>query len=106
MTGKVVGNRTIETLEAPDPKQCNACDLIYVSGDSQLIKSACTNPPQNGVLTVGDENSENESDCIISFYSQGAKVHFTVNMDLAQKAGVRFSSKLLQFAKIIYKESP
>jgi hypothetical protein len=58
------------------------------------------------VLTVSDleQFSQAGSGGMISFFRQQNNVKFEINLDNAEKAGLKISSKLLQVARVIRSE--
>jgi hypothetical protein len=52
----------------------------------------------SSVLTVGEMDTFNEKGGMIGFVMEGTKIRFRINHEIASKAGLKISSKLLSLA--------
>jgi hypothetical protein len=94
---RVRGNpvRTELILE-PQP----GCDVIFTPRTSNIpayLQTAAGKP----ILTVGETPRFIEQGGIVNFFLENGKVRFEINRNAAERAGLRFSSRLLQLAKIV-----
>ncbi len=76
--------------------------ILYISPSeeehiSNIIESVRAKP----VLTVSEIKGFCESGGMINFVTEGNKVRFEINVDAAQKAGLKISSRLLKVASIV-----
>ncbi len=55
----------------------------------------------NPVLTVGDIENFTKAGGVIAFTLEDNRVRFAINVDAAQRAGLKISSKLLSLARIV-----
>jgi hypothetical protein len=83
------------------------CHLLFIS-DSEMRRSAnalaaITTLP---VLTVSDSKGFAEAGGVIELYANAGRLHFAINVDAAQRSGLRLSSKLLSLAKVIGPNTP
>jgi hypothetical protein len=53
------------------------------------------------VLTVGDGRGFAQAGGIIELYVEAARIRFAINVDAAERSGVRLSSRLLGLAKVV-----
>jgi hypothetical protein len=53
------------------------------------------------VLTVSDGERFSEAGGIIELYIDGGRIRFAINVDAAERSGLRLSSRLLGLAKIM-----
>lgn len=76
------------------------CDVIFAPRTSNIpaYLSAAAGMP---VLTVGETKGFIEQGGIVNFFVEDGKVRFEINRSAAERAGLRFSSRLLQLAKIV-----
>jgi len=81
------------------------CHIAYFIAESNAEKSAAPakGKQPEGVLTIGDAPGFVEGGGIIAFVVTNNKVQFRINLDAADRAHLRISSKLLQLAEI-YRE--
>ena len=53
------------------------------------------------VLTVSDGKGFSQAGGIIELYVEGGRMRFAINVDAAERSGLRLSSRLLGLAKVI-----
>ena len=76
------------------------CDVIFTPRTSNIpayLQGAAGMP----ILTVGETPRFIEQGGIVNFFLQNGKVRFEINRSAAERVGLRFSSRLLQLAKIV-----
>ena len=76
------------------------CDVIFTPRTSNIpayLQGAAGMP----ILTVGETPRFIEQGGIVNFFLENGKVRFEINRNAAERAGLRFSSRLLQLAKIV-----
>jgi len=100
--GKVAQGRKLQFAQVRDVQQAKSCQILYVASSEkpqilQILKAV------DGamVLTVGDWSEFASSGGIINFVLQNDRVRFEINLDAAERAGVKLSSKLLGVASIV-----
>jgi hypothetical protein len=88
-------------------RELRACHVLYVSRSedaflSQVFRAVHKAP----VLTVGDKPSfaREPRGGVIGFFEIGPQLAFEINLDTAEAAELKISSKLLALAKVIRKE--
>jgi hypothetical protein len=80
-------------------REANQCQILVVGGP---IERESMEMWQNAhVLTISDEESFGSRTGMVSLNVESGRTRFSLNLDLAQKAHIRFSAKLLQLAKVI-----
>lgn len=115
----VVNNRAVSSLLAdltkdrlveghtlvvttPKPGALASCHLLFASdlephAAAALIASVAGKP----VLTVSDMNKFAQHGGVAHFFVEQGTLGFAINLEAAQRAGVRLSHKLLSLAKIV-----
>jgi hypothetical protein len=79
-----------------------ACHLLYASGlDTKRTNELLGTVEHLPVLTVGDFERFAQMGGVASFFVEDGKMRFSINIDSAQRAGLRVSSKLLMLARIV-----
>jgi hypothetical protein len=76
------------------------CDVIFTPRTSNIpayLQGAAGMP----ILTVGETPRFIEQGGIVNFFLENGRVRFEINRNAAERAGLRFSSRLLQLAKIV-----
>jgi hypothetical protein len=89
-----------ELILGPEP----GCDVIFAPRTSNIpayLQTAAGKP----ILTVGETARFIEQGGIVNFFLENGKIRFEINRNAAERAGLRFSSRLLQLAKIVDAEA-
>jgi hypothetical protein len=85
-----------EIILGPEP----SCDVVFTPRNSNIpayLQAAAGKP----VLTIGESPRFIEQGGILNFFLENGKVRFEINRTAAERAGLRFSSRLLQLAKLV-----
>jgi hypothetical protein len=100
LEGELVNGRKMTTQRikrAPPPK---ACQVLFV-GRSEKELSKTLSGLGAGVLTVGEGESFVRAGGMIAFVIEDRRVRFEINRRVAENAGLKLSSKLLNVAKSV-----
>jgi hypothetical protein len=99
--GKKVGDRTFAVRRFPDTSQSNQCQILFIGATewkrTRALLDAVKSP---GVLTVGETDDFTDLGGIIAFRLDGPRVRIRVDLQMAERARLRISSKLLSLAEI------
>ena len=80
----------------------HGCHLLYVPGaDAKRAAQILDEVKGAAVFTVGDRNQFPEAGGVAGFFVDGVKMRFAINIDAAQRARLRISSRLLSLAKVV-----
>jgi hypothetical protein len=101
MDGKAVNGRPIMVRRLTQPGDATYCDLVFVSASErkrlpQILGAVAHRP----VLTVSDLSGFTAGGGTIQFYEEEGRIRFEVNLEAAQRAGLRIQAQLLRLAKI------
>lgn len=100
LTEEEVGGRKLIFLRLESTNNLETCHVLYVSRSERerlpQILASLHNAP---VLTVGDTPAFLDQGGMINFILEGSKVRFDVNLEAAEPAGLKISSRLLALAK-------
>ena len=100
--GQNISGHALEVRRPQDSAAWRACHLLFIA-DAEARRSAGglgairTLP----VLTVSDGKGFSQAGGIIELYVEGGRMRFAINVDAAERSGLRLSSRLLGLAKII-----
>jgi hypothetical protein len=97
LSGKAVHNRTLVVRRLNSLAMVDDCHLVYI-GEDTMPTDILLLVRELPVLTVSDAEDFIEQGGIIQFKLIQSKVRFRINMDAANSAGLRISSKLLSLA--------
>jgi hypothetical protein len=89
-----------------DDQPIDACHIAYIgTGDPRRRQSQLNALRGRPVLTIGEADRFLHDGGIIRFFIENNKVRFEVNLQAAERAGLKISSKLLKLARIYQPES-
>jgi YfiR/HmsC-like len=99
--GKRVGERAFAVRRLPDTLQASQCQILFIGATewrrTRALLDAVKSP---GVLTVGETDDFTLLGGIINFRLDGPRVRIQVDLQMAEHARLRISSKLLSLAEI------
>ncbi len=102
LEGKHFGDKEILVKYISSIQDVKEGDILFIaSSEKRNIKPLIDTISGLSILTVGDTKKYSENGVIINFYIERSKVRFKINVDTANRAGLKISSKLLNLAKIV-----
>lgn len=103
VSGKTVHGQGFVVRRAPAESQLQDCQMVFVSGtDRKRIGAVLGALKGSAVLTVGESRGFARAGGVINFEIVNNRVRFEVNVDAAERARLRLSSKLLSLAIIVH----
>jgi hypothetical protein len=100
VTGRKMVIRHLEKLD-----QVEKCHIVFVSRSEEERLSEILRKARNwNALTISDMEGFAERGGVIGFITLENKIHFAINVDAAERIGLKISSKLLRLAKIVQDE--
>lgn len=100
--GQNIGDRSLSVRRISQPQPGDNCHILFVGLSErdrfERILSALKNHP---CLTVGEEYEFAQAGGMINLLIEDKKIRFEVSLDVAEKAGLKISSRLLKLAKIV-----
>jgi hypothetical protein len=101
--GKTVNGRKLLTNYYKDVRDISACQILFISSsESENLLPILRFLRHSKILVVGDTEGFAEQGGVVNFITQNNKVSFEINIDAANRAGLKISSKLLSLAKIVH----
>jgi uncharacterized protein DUF4154 len=102
---KTLNGRPLAIKRFKDRQAARGCRVLFISASERKhLNALLTSLHGDPVLTVGDNESFAKAGGVIAFTLEDNRVRFEINVDAAQRAGLRISSKLLSLAKIVREE--
>jgi hypothetical protein len=81
-------------------EQAKEAHILYISpSERERLEQILTSLDGTSILTVSDESPQPAG--IINFIIQEKKVRFEIDLEAAERSGLKLSSKLLSLAKIV-----
>lgn len=103
--GKRVKGRDMEIRRVDGIENLQRCHILFISGSekenlSRILMKVSDWP----VLTVSDMDGFAHRGGMINFRTVEKKIRFEINLNAAERTGLKISSKLLKLAKIVKEE--
>jgi hypothetical protein len=90
-----------------DAAALSDCQIVFlVATNAGRHREWLTQLAGKPVLTVSDQPDFARGGGMIGFIKEAGKMRFEINLQVAERAGLRVSSKLLQVGKVIKTDSP
>lgn len=106
LQGKRVRNRNIVVRKYRAADEPPDCHILFISSDDRnFVLKQLQTAAGTYALTVGETEDFNRAGGIMSFFLEEDRLRFRVNLDAAERAGLKFSSQLLMSAEI-FRETP
>ena len=110
VSGKQIDGHPVEILQVDVREGTHDCHIVFVDETaSGWLSSFIGEDGKSTVLTVGDSPEFTKMGGVIRLFEKGRKLGIEVNVDAADRAQLKISSKLLRLATIVHNgqaESP
>ncbi len=97
--GELLNDHPIVVTRITKAREASQCQILVVGGT--IERESMEMWQSAHVLTISDEDSFGLRTSMVSLNVESGRTRFKLNLDLAQKAHLRFSAKLLQLAKVV-----
>jgi hypothetical protein len=102
--GHPIGGRDVAVSRA-SPDQLRGCHMLYLAAlDNKRLSQVLDDVKGAAVLTVSDLDRFAQNGGIAGLFVEAGKMRFAINVEAAQRAGLRISSRLLGLATIVKDE--
>ncbi len=101
--GKSVNGRELVIKRFDRADEMNEpCQILFVGSlKDNHLPDLLKNLQDSAVLTVGETDGFTRMGGVVNFVLDGDKVRFEINVDAAEKAGLKIDSKLMGLARIV-----
>ncbi|MDW8238957.1 MAG: YfiR family protein [Acidobacteriota bacterium] len=100
--GKSIDGRPVLIKRAKTVEPLRSCHIVFVSrSERKRLSQIAGALAEAGVVTVSDMEQFLEHGGIINFVIENNRVRFDINKRMADRAGLKISSKLLVLAKSV-----
>jgi YfiR/HmsC-like len=98
--GKSMGARPLRVRHFKQPADIQGCQLLFVGNrDSARTSALLLGLKDSPVLTVGETDDFVKEGGMIGFFIENDKIRFDINLQSAEHAKLRISSRLLLLAR-------
>ncbi len=103
--GKTIKGRKLVIKRFKKIEDVKTCHILFISSSEEkhLVKIV-KHLKNSSVLTVGEVKQFAQRGGIINFVIKEKKLHLEINVDAAERAKLKISSKLLELAEIVRDE--
>src|SRR5206468_12975058 len=99
--GQAINGHALEVRKVKSDNPVPGCHVLFVPASDAKQVLAKAGKGQDAVITVSDAPGFAQAGGVIELFQEGGRMRFAVNVDTAQRLGVRLSSRLLDLAKIV-----
>jgi hypothetical protein len=103
--GKTVVGRNFVVRRYRTAADMQPCHLLFISESENGRLAKVLQRVGRHTLTVGDVDKFLQRGGAVNFVIESNKVRFEINLDAADRAGLRISSKLLALARVVKSKS-
>jgi hypothetical protein len=101
MQNTVVAGKRLTTKVCEEPREANNCHILFISAsEKDRLGSILEEMKHSHVLTVGDMKGFARAGGVVQFVIEEDKVRFMINIDAADRAKLKISSKLLRLSRV------
>ncbi len=103
LLNKTISGRPLAVRRFTRMEEIRICQVLFVSSSHRKqLPRILEEAGRTAVLTVGETDSFAERGGMIQFLLEDNKVRFEVNVEAADKAGLKISSKVLTLARRVW----
>jgi ribosomal protein L18 len=102
LNGKQVNGRKLLIKRFKGVHGLDICQILFISSsEKHRLAQVIASLKNSSILTVSETEQFTQLGGIINFTIEENKVRFEINVDAAERAGLKISSRLLKVAKVI-----
>lgn len=106
LLNKTVHGHPIVVRRLNSSAEAKICAVLFMgASDRKEIARIVQSVGRSPVLTIGERVQFSRLGGVIAFIRDGNRIRFEINLDAAERAGLRVSSKLLRLATV-WREAP
>ncbi len=103
VSGKLINGHDLQIIHTQSLAKLKTCQIVFVSSsEEERLPEIILSLRGTSALTVGDSEDFAPRGGAIQFTIEDDKIRFTINVDAAERAHLKLSSKLLSLAKVIH----
>lgn len=100
--GKLIGLRTVHVVHVKQLQGAPVCQILFFGQRTDKNRAAMLSQLINvPVLTVGENDEFLEQGGMIHFFLDDNKIRFDINLDAAERSGLKLDSRLLLLARTV-----
>jgi len=100
-----IKGKTPQILEVQDMNSIGSCNVLFIAPtEKERLPEILSRTANKPILTVSDTEGFGNRGVLINFYAESKYVHFEINPAAVQKSRLKFSSRLLNLARLVETE--
>lgn len=100
--GQAIGGHPVDVARPQESGSWKTCQVLFIAvAESGRAAGGLGGIRSAPVLTVSDSKGFAQAGGIIELYVDNDRMRFAINVDAAERAGLRLSSRLLQLATVV-----
>lgn len=100
--GKAIGPHSLQVRHLKDSSEAQGCHVVFLGKVAKrLVPEELASLKGNPILTVGETQQFAQNSGMIGFCMEENKIRFDINLEAAERANLRVSSRLLTLAKTV-----
>jgi len=105
LDGKISDSHLIRVVLFPTNEELRRCNILYLTDPGEKkTRNVLESLDTRNVLTVGETDDFAKSGGVVGLVKAGDQIQIQVNLDAAQRAGIKISSRLLNLAVIVHEQ--
>lgn len=102
VAGRKINGRDLLVRAVASPADAGKVHVLFVTaGEDDQLEDWLSAGHEAGILTVGETEAFAKRGGMIRFLIEAEKIRFDVNMEAAEKAGLKLSAQLLKLARTV-----
>lgn len=100
--GQTVGERSLAVRRVSHPQPGDNCHILFIGlSERDRFERILAAFKNHACLTVGEEPEFAQAGGMINLLLEDGKIRFEVSLDVAERTGLKLSSRLLKLAKTV-----
>jgi hypothetical protein len=102
LNGKRLESGLLEVKPLPENGNLATCHAVFIARtDPAVMDKILLAAREHTIVTIGESEKFIRSGGLINFFGEAGKVRFEINLEAAEKAGIKMSSKLLKLGRVV-----
>ncbi len=103
--GKTISGRKVSVQSVSSTSDLSSFQIVFVdNSERRSVPDLVDRYMDHPILTIGDSDSFTKEGGVIRLYRQGSKLRIEINIDAAERAKLKISSKLLSLGRVVHDE--
>lgn len=103
--GQSVEGRSLTVRRVSQVPRDDSCQVAYLGGaDRGKAEQVLDNIKGLPILTVGESSTGSDSGSVIVLLKEDNQIRFNINLDTADRSGLKISARLLRLAKTVHEK--